>query len=353
MALTADASLTERKWAYNGLSWERRMAGEFRDASAMSRRALQIDPEMVPAFNNMAYAEDLLGHEQAAADLYSRVLSLAPGDEYDPVVTAANRCNLLTASARLLKDPVKMQQGVDCLQQAPPSYRQFAASNAADLALLRHDLAPALAYQPPANASISPQEIAYGAAFLRLSAERIKGSSPALALAVPAFADASARLSAADVYYRAAAPMADWPYQADALSMLARHADAAALISRTPRDCYDCVRIRGLVAMRMGNPAAAQRWFQEAAKQGPGLSRAFLDWGRLLLDNRRYGSAEVKLREAARLSPNWGDPLKYWGDLLAAQGRRNDALQKYDAALKLSPKWDELRQARARLLAAR
>ena len=71
----------------------------------------------------------------------------------------------------------------------------------------------------------------------------------------------------------------------------------------------------------------------------------------LLLQARRYGSAEAKLSYAAKLAPNWADPLKYWGDALAGEGKRDEARGKYDAALKLAPHWDELRQVRARLAA--
>jgi tetratricopeptide (TPR) repeat protein len=133
--------------------------------------------------------------------------------------------------------------------------------------------------------------------------------------------------------------------------MLSRHAEAKALIDRTPLDCYNCVRVRGVVAQHMGDRAGAQRWFLDAARQGSRLAPAFLDWGRLLADSRRYATAEPKIRRAAELAPNWADPLKSWGDLLAAQGRRGEAMAKYDAALKLAPQWVELRQARSRLQA--
>ena len=169
---------------------------------------------------------------------------------------------------------------------------------------------------------------------------------PALDAALADYVTAGARRDVQRPFYANSAPVSSWPFQADALSMLGRHAQAQALIGRTPLDCYDCVRIRGLVAKRNGDPAAAQRWFAVAVRQGPSLPAAFSDWGTLLLDARRYRSAEVKLREASRLAPNWADPLKSWGDLLAAQGKREEALAKYDAALKLAPKWVGLRKAR-------
>ena len=107
--------------------------------------------------------------------------------------------------------------------------------------------------------------------------------------------------------------------------------------------------MRGLVEEARGNAPAAQRWFAEAARQGPRLAPAFADWGRLLANARRFDTAEVKLAYATRLASNWADPLKYWGDMLAAQGRRKEALAKYDAALKLAPTLSELRSAHAAL----
>jgi tetratricopeptide (TPR) repeat protein len=141
--------------------------------------------------------------------------------------------------------------------------------------------------------------------------------------------------------------MLDWPKEAQALLQLGRVDEAAALIARTPLDCYTCVRVRGLVEEARGNAPAAQRWFAEAARQAPRLAPAFADWGRLLAHARHYDSAEVKLAYAARLAPNWADPLKYWGDMLAAEGKRDEALAKYEAALRLAPNWAELRRARA------
>jgi tetratricopeptide (TPR) repeat protein len=133
--------------------------------------------------------------------------------------------------------------------------------------------------------------------------------------------------------------------------MLGRTGEAAALIGKTPIDCYSCVRVRGMVAQARGDLPEAQRWFVEAVRQGPRLAPAYADWGKLLIRARRFESAEAKLARAAKLSPNWADPLKYWGDALAARGKRSEAIAKYDAALTLAPTWEELKRDRAKLIA--
>ena len=166
----------------------------------------------------------------------------------------------------------------------------------------------------------------------------------------------AAEAASADVetgYYRALAPRVAWPLRAEALMILGNYSDAATLIAKTPLDCYTCVRVRGIVAGGMGNRMTAQKWFAEAVRQAPRLAPAFLDWGRLLLDAGRLGSAQDKLNQAARLAPHWADPLKFLGDAFAAEGKKQEALQKYDAALKLAPNWTELRTARVRVTRGR
>jgi tetratricopeptide (TPR) repeat protein len=179
-----------------------------------------------------------------------------------------------------------------------------------------------------------------------------RGPSPALARALQDFRGA-VPAEIADPRFGLSYQQAEltdyWPLEAQALVELGRTDEAAALIAKTPLDCYDCIRTRGMVAEAQRNAAEAQRWFVEAVRQGPRLPVAYVDWGRLLIRARHFDAATPKLARAAQLSPNWADPLKYWGDVLAAEGKRSDALAKYDAALKLAPDWEELKQARARL----
>ena len=182
--------------------------------------------------------------------------------------------------------------------------------------------------------------------------ETERGPSPALAKALDADRASLERRSGDPKYgryERAAAPVTDFPYHARALIRLGRFDEAAALLARTPSDCYDCVIARGTLAEAQGKPAMAQRFYAEAARQGPRLAPAFVEWGRLLVRTRRYDSALTKLEQAARIAPNWADPLKYKGDALAAQGKREDARAAYDAALERAPRWQTLRDARARL----
>jgi tetratricopeptide (TPR) repeat protein len=231
------------------------------------------------------------------------------------------------------------------MAEMAPGYQALAA-------LLRHELQPAATFKAATTPSTPASDAARLSAEFQLRAELERGVTPRLAPALEAyqrtFAATQRQFSAA--YYREEARTSDWPLQARALAMLGRTDEAVALIRKTPQDCYECVRARGFIAEALGERAQAQRWYAEAARQGPRLAPAFLDWGRLLAGARHFDTADVKLREAARLAPNWADPLKSWGDALAARGKRDEALAKYDAALKLAPNWAELRAAREKLV---
>ena len=350
--LTHDASPMERKWAFNGLSVTQRQKGNFPASIVAARQALAIDGQMLPALGNLAASHYSLGHDQMAVDLIARQHTLPISDEYDAQITAANHCDERAQWGAMTRNPRLVGQTLSCMESAPQSYQAYMSEWRLQAAVARHEVGAILALRQPISKDVAAEEAARVNSDFQLRGEILRGRTPALARAVEQYAMAMALRSSTGsgaVYYAASAPTQEWPLQAEALSILGRHGEAGALIAKTPLDCYTCLRVRGLVARAAGDPRAAQRWFAEAARQGPRLAPAFADWGRLLAEHRRFDSAEVKLAEAARLAPNWADPLKYWGDSLAAQGKARDALAKYDAALKLAPRWAELRLARNRL----
>jgi tetratricopeptide (TPR) repeat protein len=265
-------------------------------------------------------------------------------------IASGGQCSAKGPLAWWTRNPALADEWADCLDTAPDAGSAFAARAIAQI--LRHEWQPAASYRQPVNRAFEEVERAESEAEVHLYAQMEAGPSPALAQSLQDFrAAVAAEIADPKVgrgyqpteatYYR--------PLEAQALASLGRIAEATALIATTPLDCYDCVRTRGIVAQAQGNAPEAQRWFAEAARQGPRLPSAFADWGKLLLQARHYASAEVKLRYAAKLAPSWADPLKFWGDALAAEGKRDEAIAKYDAALKLAPKWQALQQARARL----
>jgi tetratricopeptide (TPR) repeat protein len=351
-ALTRDPSAAERKWAYNGLAVMYRREGNFGRSLEMASRALEIDPNMLPSLGNTSSAHIALGHDQAAVDANARERDTPLGEGYDPQITAANRCSQLAETGLLRSDPAQVEEAVRCLESSPESYADFAVNVRLDASWLRRNAEPLLAFHQVSSEAVPEADATAVTALYRLRGEMLKGRSSALAEALREYAAAAYAQQAAPGlfagYNRATQPTLVWPLQAEAMLVLGRNAEAAALISKTPRDCYTCVRVRGMVAQANGKSVDAQRWLREAIRQGPRLAPAYVDYARLLAANRRWAGAERHFAQATELSPSWGDPLKYWADALAAQGKRTEALAKYDAALKLSPSWAALRKTRNR-----
>ena len=350
--LTSHESAMERKWAYNGLSVSLRREGDFRGSMTMASKALAIDPEMIPAMGNLGAAHMALGHDQQMVDLFARNMQITPGKEYDTRIVSGNYCDQQADMAQATRDPVQADQAADCLEATGVSMSVGVPSIRYRAALLRGDPRLAIAYEATTAGGNRPDVASAATLFARLEGEMLRGPGPRLAAILDDYLVARDKRNAdppIKSFYTATAPTQSWPIVAHALAILGRPDEAEALIGRTPLDCYDCVRTRGLVAEARGDRRAAQRHYLAAAKLGPRLPAAFADWGRLLAKAGRYQSADIKLQEAVRLAPNWAEPLKTWGDMLAVQNKRPEALAKYDAALKLAPRWVDLRAARAKV----
>jgi Flp pilus assembly protein TadD len=350
--LMSDPSPTERKWAFNAHTVDLRDEGDFRGSIAAAERGLEIDPDMRGLLINAASTHFILGHDQAALDLNVRADKVKRLDEYDPERLAQSRCGASFEIGMLSMNPNRIDSAISCPDGTSAGYQNQIRGFRAAAALLRHDWRPAAGFHQVPFGSQTAESAARQTATVRLFAQMERGPTPALAQALDSYRAAGARIrSVGDraAYYRAIAPTLDWPLEAEALAMLGRTDEAADLIAKTPRDCYECLRASGKIAQAQGNLPGAQRWFVEAVRQGPRLAPAYVDWGKLLIRARRFESAEAKLARAAKLSPNWADPMKYWGDALAAQGNRRKALARYDAAFKLAPKWEELQRDRAKL----
>jgi tetratricopeptide (TPR) repeat protein len=345
--LARDPSPVERKWAFNGLSVLMRDArGDPAEGIEMAKRALAIDPQLLPSLNNIGLALYGQGREQEMVDAFEKA-ALVSGKDYDPIVVQGNDALNRAKIALAKRDPWALSEAAERLAASPTSMGLQAPIVAAEAALLRHE-APVL----PARSDIP------GLTRLKLRSEIERGVSPALQKALVADEiDATATLESLPkgATERRAVnndnAIFSWPLRAEALSMLGKHDEAKALISRTATDCYTCLRVRGLVSQRRGEASEAQRWFKEAATRSPRLAPAFLDLARLYVERRSMPLAEAHFRKAAELAPNWADPLKYWGDALAGNGRRRDAFEKYSAAMKLAPAWSDLRQAKVRMSA--
>jgi tetratricopeptide (TPR) repeat protein len=114
------------------------------------------------------------------------------------------------------------------------------------------------------------------------------------------------------------------------------------MIAATPLDCYFCLRVRGRIAAKAGDSAAADRWFAEAMRQGPSLTFSYADWGAALLERSQPDAAIEKFTLANQKGPRFADPLEGWGEALMAKNQSHLALAKFAEANKYAPNWGRL-----------
>jgi len=363
--LTRDPDPVERKWAYNGLAVTARQYGMTAAAIEHGKAALAIDPDFVNAMNNIATAYENAGQEEAAIAWRRRgfrATKNASPIDYDMkrILSdmAVNRraVDRRRGDFRSATKTIAMARDVDPAAFDPKS----AAASMVALHSGMHEHSRAAAAQ---RASLGRTSVASGQ-LLTSAQEDFTISLASLRRAV----DLDERAGAAETALRlinaadrivaegqararefaATRPIFAWPIAATGLAAGGRVAEAEALIARTPTDCYECVRARGLIASYRGNPGKARRWLREAIRQGPSIPMAYLDLARV--PGTDPAAALVLIREANRRGPGWADPLKAWGDALRGQRDWRGAAAQYAEAAERAPRWGALNIEWARAL---
>jgi tetratricopeptide (TPR) repeat protein len=136
------------------------------------------------------------------------------------------------------------------------------------------------------------------------------------------------------------------PLEALAAAKTGDIAAAEELISRTPLDCYLCVRVRGQIAAEKKDWPTAEGWFAEAVRQAPTPPFAYTEWGQMRLAKGDVAGAIAVFKTAHEKGPRFADPLKGWGEALARQGSWSEARGRFNEALTDAPAWPALREAR-------
>ena len=126
----------------------------------------------------------------------------------------------------------------------------------------------------------------------------------------------------------------------------AGHPDKADAVLKTGGTFVDCYRFRADILDGRGDWPGAQKAYAEAVALAPDLPAAYYSWGVAFLKHGDLANAQAKLEDANRRGPHWADPLKAWGDVLVKQGKPKKALAKYVEALKYAPNWRQLKDAR-------
>jgi tetratricopeptide (TPR) repeat protein len=129
------------------------------------------------------------------------------------------------------------------------------------------------------------------------------------------------------------------PWLAYALARKGDMPSADMALQDTPDDCYPCLRARGKIAAIKRDWQEAERWFAEAARQGPSLPWANTDWAEMLMAKGDAQGAITQAREAIKRGPKFADAYQALGEALALSGDYADAVKQFEQAATYAPKW--------------
>lgn len=349
--LTGDPSVTERKWAFSGLSASYRPLGQMTRAKAMAQRALAIDPDLLPALGNLSLAEFYLGHDEAVGFLTKRQAEAgeqATSGEYDDRVTRANSISDRQMVAELLADAGALERGASEFEQlgAFTTFASAVSGYRSSAAFIRHDYNRAARMLSPLLTSTDPRAVAYAQyviAGLRLDIAVELQDAAKVGQLVTLFELKAQQLPGgaerqADTLRRKA-------QIALAFGRVGAAAEARERAAALPLDCYPCLRAKGYAAWSSGDRATAIRFFDKAIEQAPSIPFAYVHMGKLFLEAGNIDRALGHFENANAKGPNWSDPLKLMGDALSRKRDGQKALELYSKAAALAPKWGGLHVA--------
>jgi len=350
-ALALNGPTEERPWAYSRWASQLGSDGDLKGAFEKERISAALGPDLPHVWGNLAGDEAGFGHDEAALRDNERAIALL--DSPKALQLAAYAVNVDRIGERMLvAEALGDFQGAAALApelHATPDYSNSRVAAemmlSADLAS-DHDIAASRRIDPQAASETNALEIAANndvtfdmpplSAFLRAAMlDDWNGARDDLTAL-------ERSPSAQEAGAKPLLPVLTWPWIAYADARLGDFAGAHALIDRTPRDCYLCVRMRGNIEAAQKNWRGAAAWFADAAKQAPSIPFAYSDWGAMLLAKGDYDAAIAKFEIAYQKGPHFADPLEMWGEALMAQNRSDLALAKFAEAGKYAPNWGRL-----------
>jgi tetratricopeptide (TPR) repeat protein len=94
----------------------------------------------------------------------------------------------------------------------------------------------------------------------------------------------------------------------------------------------------GLSAWKAGDFERSEKSFNEALRLDPDHFKSLLHFSRLLVDQKRYDDAVVRLTHAGELDPNSADVQRLLGRALVGQNKSDDAVAAYRRTIELDAK---------------
>ena len=339
------AAKNEKAWALNGLATMARSdEANTKAGVAYEERAMTVDPDFVITYSNLGgtiYAE--IGQtEQALAANKKAVELLNRGSTADldanTVISLRLRNSVMAAA--------ELGDYASAISLARPAVESSGIDSQISLGDIRDLVAPTLARQHDGKAAAAalseiPPTSGWAGAVSRFRVDAALENWPVVV----------AGESSVEKTYTESLPRRDYqavfgaglrPWLALAKARLGDVAGAENVIGATPADCYDCVRIRGLIAAEAKQWGRADYWFAKAVHDGPSLPFGETDWGQSMLDRGDPDGAIAKFTIANQKGPHFADPLEGWGEALMKKNQSHLALAKFEEADKYAPNWGRL-----------
>lgn len=343
----------ERLWGLHGLG---NMAANDAESIAIYRRALDADPNFLPALGNLPFYAQRAGQEEESYRLFNKsaVAYMAGQFDYTPAhskhygfsaqSSVARFQGDLLSAAQLLSEAVGYK--ADAVNTAlRPINAASAWAEAHDFSAAQDELAAA-GYLDPAR---------------RAKLEEMFGKQDSVRLMLAAATDdhatrAAESLLLIDHYTRAAAAATDKearqsniysadsyrPHAALALARTGRLREASAIIAPLPATHDGAFHARAFIAA-LGRDPAADRLFSEAVRRTPSLPAAHMLWAEAKVRTGDYVAADTHAETAAKLGPKAADNYVWWGRALLALRRPAEAAEKFALAARNAPAWGRAR----------
>lgn len=344
--LTESPDPVERAWAWSGLAvTSKTRFSDLQAARLDSQNSFATAPDFSVGFTNLGDTEFFLGHAEAALSLRQRILKkFAAGTVSDLSPDTAPRTRALNVQGVALQlgdfaEAESQGRGGWNMDEGGIRAHQTLIDNIPVALARRHDSAARAAFRqlppPPLPMDRGPRS----AAGLLMEAG-LENWRAVIALQ-PSVEETYVRFSSGwdtkAIFVRQLRPLV-----ALAKAKLGDVAGGQQLISQTPGDCYDCVRVRGTIAALAGQPTRADYWFSRAVHDAPSIPIAYTDWGQALLERGQPDVAIEKFKLARLMGPHFADPLEGWGEALMAKDQSHLALAKFAEAEKYAPNWGRL-----------
>ena len=349
--LALEGAPEDRAWGYSRWGLYLASIGDLKGDVQKQHAAYALNPNLPHVIDNMGAADSYLGHDEAELkDAYLWCKSLH-GPAVAQLASYAVAISIPFCAMEVGRATGDYQAEWRLLPKVE-ALRDYSNARFSAVLMMAEDAAND--HDVAGSRSINSDEAVEDRVVVLFNGNDFEFNKPPLPTvmrlaALSDWARMRNRLTAIGQISEAKAPgpkalLPQWtrPWLAYANARLGNFAAAWAQIDQTPLDCYLCVRMRGNIAAAEKQWANADRWFTEAARQGPSLPFAYTDWGQALMARGDLDAAIAKFTLANEKGPHFADPLEMWGEALTRENRSDLALAKFEEADKYAPNWGRL-----------